>query len=112
MDFSQMNDMDNLKEIILENPNFNKFYYFVTIYPYEQSDPRNYKSNVERIKFGNENADYLQRVHIDIYKDKVRLHCNGEGRMEHIVKLEPYKNYTNEECIILVLDKWICHYTS
>jgi extradiol dioxygenase family protein len=73
-------------------------------------DSHRYQKPFKTLKFGNENASNMQRVKIDVYGDKVDLHCAAEGYRHHKRNVDLYKEYTDEQLIIIAIDEWINYF--
>ncbi|NUU58975.1 hypothetical protein [Paenibacillus agri] len=108
LDFSEIEDMPSIIDRIIESENLSKMYYYVSQYDNYPANP-NPTSSINKLRFGKNVGKFsVDKVHIDIYNDKVKLHWEAEGAKWHEA---PVKHQSSlEERIMNALNAWTDFY--
>jgi hypothetical protein len=113
LDFSQIDKMNSLIDIISEDKQYQQLVFNVTVYSFQKN---RYGHNValqkpQRFSFGNmKYHEGLKRVDITVYQDYVELFDNAAGRS--FEKKIDRVDMEIESKIIYALDHWRCYYTN
>ncbi|HGO9417123.1 TPA: hypothetical protein ACLBZX_005649 [Bacillus cereus] len=109
MDFSKVQDMNDLKELVSDDKLFSNYYYYVEFYDGRSTD--GYQKVSKEYSFGNEEifnlfGSHMKKVQIKVYKDIVILHCPEEGSQKHERELDFDRELNEEEKILAALYEW------
>lgn len=108
LDFSEIEDMMSVINEITENEIHSRMYYYVSQYDNYPANPHPI-SPIKKLRFGKDIGEFsVDKVHIDIYNDKVKLHCVAEGAKWHEAPVKPQSSL--EERIMTALNAWNNHY--
>lgn len=113
LDFSQIDKMDSLINIIRGDSQYQQLVFNVTVYSFQKKVYGNYIAlqKPQRFSFGNmKYHEELGKADVTVYQDYVELLDNAAGR--RIEKKLDRADLTTESKIIDVLDYWRCYYTN
>lgn len=105
LNFEQISNMPDVQDFIRESEFRKSQYYFVYFHDGFKGKGNSHVIK-NTLKFGNEDADFLDRVIIRIYKDTVILNRNGDGHDPYERDLDLNKEYTDERLIFEALLVW------
>ncbi|ETT85578.1 hypothetical protein [Bacillus mycoides] len=112
MYFDEISSMNDLQIFILNNVNLSKHYYYVTIYSDIKKNRFNRFTKTKRLRFGNDNASFNDKVDIEVYKDEVILNRRGDGSRPYPRKLDLNRTYSEERYIYEALLEWVEFYNN
>ncbi|KYG28187.1 hypothetical protein [Alkalihalobacillus trypoxylicola] len=109
LNFTQIEEYKEFTNSIREDKKLSKFEYRVSVFDDYSFFPK-LRKPIKEIRFGNEDHDRGDKVMINIYKDKIDLHCLPEGAQHHVVTLNTDNDKTLEDCLFLIFDEWKNYY--
>ncbi|PFJ30943.1 hypothetical protein CN964_21275 [Bacillus cereus] len=110
MNLDEISNMNDVQDFIVNNVNLSKHYYYVTLFSDIKKNRFNPFTKSKKLRFGNANASFNDKVDIEVYKDEVILNRRGDGSRPYPREIDPNKLYSEERYILEALLEWVEFY--